>query len=154
MAQVQKSVVTLRIAGDDLVPDEITKLLGATPTATEIKGQKIVGRKTGHVRFAKMGLWRLCAPDREPEDMDRQIQDILNQATSDLTVWQILCERYQVDLFCGIFLGGSNEGMTLSPRSLAALGERGIEMGLDIYSGHDDDEMNTQPIGGDEPPPP
>jgi len=29
--------------------------------------------------------------------------------------------------------------MTLSAQSLAALGERGIEIGLDIYSGHDDE---------------
>ncbi len=32
--------------------------------------------------------------------------------------------------------------MTLSAQSLAALGERGIEMGLDIYSGDDEDDPN------------
>jgi hypothetical protein len=142
MAHVQRSVVTLRIGGDDLVPGEITKLLRATPTSAQIKGEKIVGRKTGHVRFAKMGMWWLCASDREPEDMDGQIQEILSQATDDLTVWRSIGEKYEIDLFCGIFLGGSNEGMTLSARSLAALGERGIEMGLDIYSGNDGDEAN------------
>jgi Domain of unknown function (DUF4279) len=143
MAQVQKSVVTLRIAGDDLVPDEITKLLGAKPTATQIKGEKIVGRKTGHVRFVKMGMWRLDASDREPEDMDSQIEEIFSQATSDLTVWRSIGEKYQIDVFCGLFLGGSNEGMTLSAHSLAALGERGIAMGLDIYSGHDQGEASS-----------
>ena len=143
MAHVQKSVVTLRIGGDDLVPDEITKFLGSSPTAAETKGEKIVGRKTGHVRIAKMGSWRLHAKDREPEDMDGQIQELLGQVTSDLTIWKSIGEKYQIDLFCGIFLGGSNEGMTLSAASLAALGERGIEMGLDIYSGHDEDEPNT-----------
>jgi hypothetical protein len=143
MAHVQKSVVTLRIGGDDLVPGEITKLLGTTPTSAQIKGEKIVGRKTGQVRFAKMGVWRLCASNREPEDMDSQIQEILGRATSDLTVWRSIGEKYEIDLFCGIFLGGSNEGMTLSARSLAALGERGIEMGLDIYSGNDDEEANA-----------
>jgi hypothetical protein len=33
--------------------------------------------------------------------------------------------------------------MTLSAESLAALGVRGIELGLDIYSGHDEDETST-----------
>jgi hypothetical protein len=140
MAQVQKSSVTLRIGGDDLIPDEITKLLGAQPTSAEIKGQRIVGRKTGHVRIAKMGMWRLQAKDREPEDMDAQIQEILGQLTSEIPVWRGIGERYEIDLFCGIFLGGSNEGMTLSAASLASLGERGIEVGLDIYSGGDEDE--------------
>jgi len=143
MAHVQKSAVTLRIGSDDLIPDEITRLLGATPTRTETKGEKIVGRKTGKVRIAKMGVWRLNALDREPEDMDSQIQEILSQTTSDLAVWQSLSEKHQIDLFCGLFLGGSNEGMTLSAKSLAALGERGIEMGLDIYSGDDEHETST-----------
>jgi uncharacterized protein DUF4279 len=84
MAHVQESVVTLRIVGDNLVPDEITKLLGSSPTAAETKGEKIVGRKTGHVRIAKMGSWRLHAKDREPEDMDGQIQELLGHVTSDL----------------------------------------------------------------------
>ena len=138
MAHVQKSVVTLRIGSDDLNPDEITKLLGATPTHTQTKGEKIVGRNTGSVRIAKIGMWRLCASNREPEDMDGQIQEILSQATSDLAVWRSIAKKHQIDLFCGLFLGGSNEGMTLSPESLTALGERGIKMGLDIYSGDDD----------------
>jgi hypothetical protein len=143
MAHVQKSVVTLRIGSADLIPDEITRLLGATPTRTEVKGEKIVGRKTGHVRIAKMGVWRLSASDREPEDMDGQIREILSQATSDLAVWRNIAQKHQIDLFCGLFLGGSNEGMTLSAESLAALGERGVEMGLDIYSGHNEDETST-----------
>jgi hypothetical protein len=143
MAQVQKSVVTLRIASEDLVPDEITRLLGAAPTNTEVKGQKSVGPKTGNVRIAKFGMWRLCASDREPENMDAQIWEILNQTTDDLSVWRSIGEKHEIDLFCGLFLGGSNEVMTLSAESLAALGNRGIEIGLDIYSGQDEDEPST-----------
>jgi len=143
MAQVQKSVVSLRIGSEGLIPDEITRLLGATPTRTQIKGEKIVGQKTGHVRIAKFGMWRLSASDRKPEDLDGQIREILSQTTSDLAAWRSIAEKHQIDLFCGLFLGGSNEGMTLSAQSLAALGERGIELGLDIYSGHDEDETST-----------
>jgi hypothetical protein len=143
MAQVQRSVVSLRIGSDGLIPDEITRVLGATPTHTQVKGEKIVGTKTGHVRIAKFGMWRLSASDRVPEDMDGQIQEILGQATNDLAVWRSIAEKHRMDLFCGLFLRVSNEGMTLSPKSLAALGERGIELGLDIYSGHDEDEPRT-----------
>jgi hypothetical protein len=143
MAQLQRSAVTLRIGGDDLIPDEITALVGASPTHTQFKGQQIIGKKTGTVRVAKSGLWRLCAADRKPEDMDGQIQEILSQMTDDLAVWQSIGSRFQIDLFCGLFLGGSNEGLTLSAKSLSALGARGIEMGLDIYSGDDDDETST-----------
>jgi len=143
MAHIQRSAVTLRIGGDDLIPDEITALVGVSPTHAQVKGQQIIGKKTGIVRIAKSGMWQLHAAVREPEDMDGQIQEILSQMTDDLAVWQNLASRFQIDLFCGLFLGVSNEGMTLSPKSLLALGARGIEMGLDIYSGNDDDEPSA-----------
>ena len=144
MAQVKKSAVALRIAGDDLIPDEITKLLGASPTHAQTKGDRIIGMKTGHVRISKCGMWRLCASDRAPEDMDGQIHEILSQMTGDLAVWQSVTQKYHADLFCGLSMSGSNEGLTISAQSLAALGARGIEMGLDIYGGHDDEnETNT-----------
>ena len=133
MAQVHKSRVTLRIMGDDLIPEEITRLLGAPPTHAQVKGEKIIGRKTGTVRTAKSGMWRLCASDREPEDLDNQVNELLSQLTNDLSVWIDIGKRYKIDLFCGFFMKSSNEGLTLSAQSLAALGNRGIEAGFDIY---------------------
>jgi hypothetical protein len=140
MAQLQESAVTLRIIGDDLIPDEITRLLGASPTHAETKGDKIVGKKTGYVRIAKKGMWRLCTRDRVPEDIDGQIHEILGQMTDDLSVWQNITKKYHADLFCGLFMRVSNEGLTISAQSLAALGTRGIEMDLDIYAGDNDED--------------
>jgi len=40
---------------------------------------------------------------------------------------------YKIDLFCGLFMGGSNEGISISPESMVALGLRHMELGLDIY---------------------
>src|SRR5207249_10872894 len=102
MAAIEKSVVTLRVSGDTLVPAEITQLLGAAPTESETKGQEIVGRTTGHRRIAKGGMWRLCASDREPEEMDAQIQELLGPLTSDLSVWQKIADTFDIDLFCGV----------------------------------------------------
>jgi hypothetical protein len=142
MAKVQKSDVSLRIAGDDLVPAEITALLGASPSHAHVKGERgkhIVGPKIGDVRVARSGQWRFDASDREPEDMDGQIREILSQMTCDLAVWCSITKRYRVDLFCGLFLRGDYGGMSLSPQSLTALGERGIQISLCIYAGDDDD---------------
>jgi len=133
MAQLHKSVATLRICGDDLNPDEITDLLGTTPTHAQRKGDKIIGAKTGRVRIAKSGMWRLEVADCEPENLDGQIRELLNKTNRDLSVWQKLSSRYRIDLFCGLFMVESNEGLSLSPQSLAALGERSIEIGFDIY---------------------
>lgn len=136
MGAIDHSEVTLRLFGDDLEPEEINALLGATPTAACRKGQEIIGRNTGTVRIAKTGNWRISAARREPEDLEAQIFEILGQLTQNLKVWESL-SRYEPDLFCGIFMGSSNDGLLLSPRALLALGQRGITLGLDIYDGGD-----------------
>ena len=156
MACIHESTATLRIFGDALIPAEITKTLGASPTHAQTKGDKIVGKKTGIVRTARSGMWRLEAPDREPEDLDGQIREILGQLTEDLAAWKSIASRYKMDLFCGLFMECSNEGMELSPESLLSLGSRGIMIGLDIYGPTGDDEETTsEQVGasdGDKPP--
>lgn len=132
MAHLQRAVASLRIAGDDLVPDEVSKLLGATPSLARTKGQRI-SLNFGRSRTARFGQWHLQASDTEPEDLDGQVAELLDQLTGDLRVWSDLARRFQVDLFCGWFLGESNEGVVISSATLKALGERGIELGLDIY---------------------
>jgi Domain of unknown function (DUF4279) len=144
MGKIRKSVVALRVIGDDLVPDEVTALFGTPPTRAHVKGETgkhIVGPKVGGVRVARSGMWTLEASDREPEDMNSQIQEILSRTTSDISVWQTIARRFRVDLFCGLWLIGSDNGLTLSPGSLAALGERGIELGLCIYGGYEDEDL-------------
>ncbi|WP_240792098.1 DUF4279 domain-containing protein [Stenotrophomonas sp. ASS1] len=90
------------------------------------------------MRIAKIGSWRLSGPRREPEDLEAQIFEILDQLTGDLAVWQSLT-RFWPDLFCGLFMGSSNDGVSLSPRLLLALGERGIELGLDIHEADEEE---------------
>lgn len=142
MAAFDHSLVTLRFFGDDLLPEEVSALLGATPTASHHKGQELRGNPSGTVRIARTGSWQLDAERREPEDLDAQIFEILDQLTGDLAVWQALA-RFRPDLFCGLFMGSSNDGVSLSPRVLLALGERGIELGLDIYEA-DEEVRNAQ----------
>ena len=132
MGAIDHSVATLRLFGDDLVPDEISALLGASPTVSHRKGQELIGSKTGIARIAKTGSWRRSAARREPEDLESQIFEILGQLTQDLTAWESLA-RFQPDLFCGLFMGSSNDGLPLSAKALLALGQRGIALGLDIY---------------------
>ena len=135
MGPVHSSKATLRIIGDDVVPAEITRLLGSPPTLARAKGEIWVGAKTGKEHTAHTGQWHLRASDREPEDIDGQVQELLAKLTQDLEVWAALAQRFRVDLFCGLFLKSANEGGTLSPSTLSALGNRGIKLSLDIYDG-------------------
>jgi hypothetical protein len=133
MAHMHKSVATLRIRGDDLVPAEVSNLLRCTPTTSQKRGEVIVGKKTGTERIARTGMWSLHSVDQESENLDGQIEEILAKLTEDIETWQSLARRHRVDLFCGLFMGGRNEGLAISPASLVALGQRGIELALDVY---------------------
>lgn len=120
--------------GDDLVPDDISALLGAKPTSSLRKGE--VRNATGTPRIAPTGRWSLKATLREPEDLEAQVFEILDQLTSDLDVWQSL-SRYEPDLFCGIFMASTNDTLPLSAGAIRALGLRGIALKLDIYDSGD-----------------
>lgn len=132
MAQLARSVATLRIIGDDLIPDEVSALLGCSPTHAQRRGDH-VPMKHGE-RVASFGMWRLAATDTEPENVNSQIGQILEKLTSDLASWRSLAGRFRVNLFCGWFMEEGNEGLSISPSNLVALGERGIELDLDIYA--------------------
>lgn len=94
MAHLARSVATLRISGDDLLPDEITNILGCEPTSGQVKGEVIVGKNTGRERVVKTGMWRLCASDSEPENLDQQVSELFNKVTNDLDRWKNLSAKY------------------------------------------------------------
>lgn len=95
--------------------------------------------QSGRERVAKRGNWRLNAARAEPEDLNGQIRWSLSQVESDIEVWKSLVEEFDVDIFCGLFMQGTNDGMTLASDVMVLLGERGIHLAHDIYSSSEDD---------------
>jgi len=83
----------------------------------------------------------LEAESAEPEDINGQVSWLLSQVESDPEVWKTLVHRFDVDIFCGLFMQGSNEGMSLAPDVMALLGERGIHLALDLYNASGDDDV-------------
>ena len=132
MTELLRTEVSLRFFGDALNPNEITKVLGATPTHADIKGQR-VDYPPQSERVARTGNWRLHAQTKTPGNLDAQISEIFSKLTDDLSIWKRLTENYDVDLFCGLFMDSGNDGVLLSPNSLTILSERGVEIGFDIY---------------------
>lgn len=132
MGLLARSTATLRLRGDALIPDEVSLLLGASPTSAEKNGQEVIGRN-GKVRIARTGAWQLDAKDRKPEDLEAQVFELLDQLTPDLEIWDELGRRFTLDLFCGIFMASYNNGLLLSPNALLALGQRSIKLDLDMY---------------------
>lgn len=134
MPAIHRAVATLRIVGPDLDPDQITTLLGGTPTRTERKGQEISNADGRPPRIARFGQWRIEAPAAQPGDINVQVNKLLEGLTKDVAVWRNLSSQFKVDIFCGWFMNKTNEGEDISPETLLALGERGISLALDIYA--------------------
>jgi hypothetical protein len=126
--------VSLRIFGDDLDPDEISRMLMCEPTDKIKKGEIIVGRATGNQRISPFGSWRLESAEDESLDLEEQILKLLSCVIRDPEVWSQLTQKYKVDLFCGLFLDDLNRGFSLSPEVLKELAERNLELGFDIYA--------------------
>jgi hypothetical protein len=118
---VDRFKITLRILGEDVDPDRISKLLGCQPTPS----RSTKGRWALSIKSAD------CSPDDEPGD---GVRILLNRLPSDLALWADLNANYRVDLFCGIFLGSPNQGLGLSPEVSRMLAARGLEIGFDIYA--------------------
>jgi hypothetical protein len=125
-------VVTLRFFGDDLDPDEVTRLIGCAPTAAVRRGEQTPTR-TGF-RTERTGLWRLSSEHRSSTDMEEQLVTLLERLTPDLAVWQSLTTRFHSDLFCGVFFSRMAGGLVFSPRWHRLLADRNLELGLDIYA--------------------
>lgn len=127
MPCLHESMASLRIGGDTLEPDEISALLGCEPSTSARKGE---GRGKGRA-VNKTGMWTLDAKTRAPGDLDAQVREILGQI--DFEHWNSVVDRYDVDVFCGLFMSGSDEGLSISADVLKNLGERGIRLEVCLY---------------------
>jgi Domain of unknown function (DUF4279) len=72
--------------------------------------------------------------NREPGNLDAQVEEIFANLTQDLMVWAKLSREYSIDLFCGFFMKETDEGIEVSSNTLKALGDRGIKLGICLYS--------------------
>lgn len=133
MGPIERSAASIGFYGDDLEPSEITERLGK-PTVG-VKMGEVDLTPGGREKIARTGSWRLVIADQEPSDLDGQINSLLDQLSDDLGSWRDFSSRFRGRMFCGLFLGETNEGLSLRPETLARLGERGLLLDLDIYAG-------------------
>jgi hypothetical protein len=132
MGPVKKTRVTLRFGGDDLDPRELTERLGSPATSAAAKGGTWL-TPSGAERIAKTGWWRLRVEAGDADAFNSQVAQLFATLTTDCATWRDLSGRYGGNLFIGVFLGSLNEGLTITPGTALAMGERGLSLQLDIY---------------------
>lgn len=135
MADIGRTVASLRIFGD-FEPEDVSLLLSAQPSSSYRKGDP---HHNPRVKPRSVSLWSFEAPEEEPGDLETQIRFIFDALSQDLAVWKELSQKYEVDLFAGLFIREWNEGFSLSVEVMKMLVDRGVEIGFDVYSpSHDE----------------
>jgi hypothetical protein len=132
MPYLHHSCAALRITGDSLRPNAISRLLGCSPTLGHVKGQIEPSKGKPIVREA--GCWQLDAAGQQPGDLDAHVAELFGRVNSALPAWKTLSGVCKADLFCVYFLSEADEVVQASPETLKVLGDRGIRLGLRIYS--------------------
>lgn len=127
------ATLCLRVYGDSLDPDEVTRLLGCAPTRSQRKGQPVLSESGEPKRIARTSSWLLDQLVSADATIEEAIESFLGSLPPERQAWAALGERYRVDLLCGVFVRGVNQGFELSPRVLELLGQRGITLGVDIF---------------------
>jgi uncharacterized protein DUF4279 len=84
------------------------------------------------------GAWQLDAAGQQPGNLDAHVAELFRRVNNDLSAWATLSREYKIDLFCAYFMGEANEPLQASAKTLKILGDRGIKLGLRVYSPAED----------------
>ena len=137
---ISRLSVSVRASGDTLDPDELTRLFGVEPSFAARKGDRV--QRGNRTVTQRVGIWtyRLTEESSPEWELDDAIVTLLARLPDDLAVWRELERRYNLDVFCGLFMGSENQGAGLDPSTLRLLGERGLTLELAIYGPPPGDE--------------
>ena len=133
----------MRVCGDALDPDAVSRTLGCEPSRRRRKGEPVLS-PTGEVkRIARTGSWLLDYPVRADRTISEAITALLGSLPADESVWASLTSRFAVDLICDVTVRCVNRGLELAPDVLGMLARRGITLGVDIFCEVDPREVEA-----------
>ena len=140
---VDRITVSVRVGGEDLDPDEVTRAFGVQPTFAAGKGER--RQSGGREVVQRTGVWYVSF-EGTPEEwtLADAVRELLALLPQDLAVWERLAARYSLDVFCGLHMRRWNRGFALEPPLLRQLADRHLELDVDIYYvGPGDEEAAT-----------
>jgi hypothetical protein len=128
-----EACLCLRVCGDDLDPDAVSRALGCPPSRSQRKGEPVRSSAGEVKRIARTGSWLLDHPVSDEATIGEAIHALLLSLPDDRSVWASLTSRFAVDLICDLTVQCVNRGFELPPEALALVAERGITLGFDIF---------------------
>src|SRR5262245_34476694 len=138
-------VIGIEITADDLKPDEITSLLGVSPTHQHERGQLRFGKDGTPRPPPKFGRWafRLESNDTDEWDANEAAKLFIDKLTADPVIWKTVASRATVRLTIALFLEKGNQGCSLDSEVLRWLADRNVRLDVDIYEGDSEPAPGT-----------
>jgi hypothetical protein len=135
---IESAKASLSIYGEDLDPDEITRVLGLVPTHSHRRGD----RRGPNSPPAKVGFWGYEVDSAEPNEAAGERPDpadlvlgrLLDRLPSDPALWARLGQQYQMRIFFCIAFKGYNKGFGLSARNIQRAAVLGVPLDFDLYA--------------------
>jgi hypothetical protein len=130
--------VALRISGTDLDLADISAKLRLKPTQTRVIGQP---RSPNSVWPESMWEYEVRPGEGKIvwDSLEDGLHTVISAFVSRESELHNYRQRYKVFLWCGHFSSSFCGGPTLSPQTLRALADFGVELILDTYSSCDPD---------------
>lgn len=130
--------ISLAIYGEDLDPDEVTRLLCCAPTASHRRGDVRFSKKIGSSTVAKRGVWLLSVEGTAPQTADELTAAIFERISLDDQVWSALAARFDIQMRYGVFVNAWNRGLDLNSDLVQKLAIIRASLVFDIYAEVDD----------------
>lgn len=133
---IDETGVSLCIYGDDLIPEEVSQILGVAPTRAHRRGELMRSRSPHAPQSAthRTGVWILALRGQAPREPEELTTALLDQLPEGDGVWVELAARYCIQLRYGLHMEAWNRGFALSPALLTRVARMHAEMDFDIYA--------------------
>ena len=125
---IRRFSATLRISGDGLDTDEISRTLGLTPTHAHRKGEQ----RKPHSKTWPKDAWHYKAPVDSERPLDEHIMAIWNAIRPHVPYLRDLKRKFKVDFFCGYRSNSSTAGFEVDYRCLGLFAELEMPFGVSV----------------------
>ena len=143
----ERTLATLRIYGDDLDPQSITRRLGLQPSDSQRRGEIKAGIR-GRQRTVKVGGWFLSSEDHvQSKDLRRHLDWLLDRL---LPAKEEILELQEEDAIkmgvnCIWWSESGQGGPTLWPEQMQCLAGLNLECGFDVaFFGEDEEDPGIE----------
>jgi Domain of unknown function (DUF4279) len=129
-----ETFASLRLYGDALVPEDISRVIHLEPTDSASKGMKIVV-SSGKSRSAPTGRWIVQTRGKiSSANLEEHIKWILDRLEQFSISVENLPGVERADIFCYWRSATGQGGPEFSPEVLDRLAKNRLRLGLDFYS--------------------